>query len=286
VQVPVSPNVPTMRQRRLARRLKELRLAAGLKHADAAEILACAPSKLTRIENAHSGIRLLDLRALLDAYGVQDPETRMDIEQLAKDARKKGWWAQYAHKARSEYLGYIAVEWDSTEMLSVEPFLVPGLLQTSAYTKAMARLTFPDMTDAQAEEQAKLKQERQRILSRDGYRFWCVITESALHAEVGGTEVHREQLAHLREAALMPSVELQVLPMNSPANALLYGPFAILRFADTGDIAFAEQRDGTLYYEEPHLTEGFHASFRRLNMAAMPPEDSRRLISAALGQHR
>ncbi|WP_435192610.1 helix-turn-helix domain-containing protein [Streptomyces sp. NRRL F-5630] len=281
--MPVSTNVPTMRQRRLARQLKELRLAAGLKHSDAAEILSCAESKLTRIENARSGIRLLDLRTLLDAYGVRDPDTRREIEELAKDARKKGWWAQYAQKARAEYLGYIAVEWDSTEMLTVEPFLVPGLLQTAAYTEAVVRLTQPTRPDAEVSEQAELKQERQRILTREeGYRFWCVISETVLRSEVGGAEVHREQLAHLYEAAALPSVELQVLPATSPANVLLYGPFAILRFADTGDIAFTEQGEGTIYYEEAAAAERFNARFRRLNMAALPPEESRDLIGDAL----
>ncbi|MEV0847608.1 helix-turn-helix transcriptional regulator [Streptomyces sp. NPDC049954] len=278
--MPVSSSAPTMRQRRLARTLKELRIAAGLKHSDAAAILTCAESKLTRIENAKSGIRLLDLRTLLDAYGVTDQAKRDEVEQLAKDARKKGWWAQYSRKIASEYLGYISVEWDSSEMYSVETFLIPGLLQTPAYTKAVTRMQMPESGEAYAEEQAALKQERQRILDRDEpFRLWVVITEAVLHAEVGGPAVRKQQLGHLLTMSEHSSVELQVLPMSSPSNALLFGAFAVLRFDGTGDVVFAEQEEGTIYYEEPAAAERFGQRFRRLNMAALSPEASRSLIA-------
>lgn len=92
----------------MARRLKELRSAAGLTHADIAKELGSAESKVGRIENAQSGIRLPDLRTWVDATGVTSPAERAEIEELSREAKKKGWWSRYTNAVDSAYAAYVA----------------------------------------------------------------------------------------------------------------------------------------------------------------------------------
>lgn len=282
--MPINSN-PTIRQRRLARRLRELRTAAGLTHADAARVLESAESKVGRIENAQSGIRLPDLRALMDAYGVTDQAEREEIEQLSREARRKGWWSRYTNAVDSAYAAYVAVEWDAAELYNVETNLVPGLLQTPEYTRALIRLQVPDATEDHVQTQVKVRSERRKILARENpLHLWVIIAEGALHHRVGSREVMKAQLESLLEDSRLPNVQLQVLPREDPMNACLFGPFVIMSFPASGgtDIVYTESPTSTLYYEEEADVDAYTTLFRRLNMAAANVSTSRALIKDAV----
>lgn len=282
--MPISHN-PTIRQRRLARTLRDLRVAAGLKHTDAASVLGCAESKMTRLENAQSGIRQLDLRALLDAYGVKDPEKRGEIEKLAREARQKGWWTRYTNAVDSAYAAYVAVEWDASEIYNVETSLVPGLLQIPEYSEAVFRLQVPDAISEAIDTQLKVREERRKVLHRaTPLQLWVILSESILYHRVGGPQVMRCQLEFLLQASRETNIELQVLPRDNPMNACLFGPFVIMSFpaAAESEVAYTESTTGTVYYEESSDTEAYKTLFRRLNVAASNVEESRTLIQKAL----
>ncbi len=282
--MPINSN-PTMRQRRLARRLRDLRTAAGLTHADASKVLGSAESKVGRIENAQSGIRLPDLRALMDAYGVTDPTERNDIELLSREAKQKGWWSRYANVVDAGYAAYVAVEWDASEIYNVETNLIPGLLQTPEYTKALIELQVPDATPEQVEARISVRSERRTILTRKNpLQLWVIISEGALRHRVGSSAVIKAQLEALVEASRQPNIQLQVLPDEDPMNACLFGPFVIMSFpaAAETDISYTETPTSTTYFEEPAEVETYTTLFRRLNMAAANVTKSRALILDAV----
>ncbi|MFC8852952.1 helix-turn-helix domain-containing protein [Streptomyces sp. NPDC057144] len=282
--MPINSN-PTIRQRRLARRLRELRTAAGLTHADAAKVLGSAESKIGRIENAQSGIRLPDLRALMDAYNVTDPAERTEIEALSREAKQKGWWSRYTNAVDSAYAAYVAVEWDAAELYNVETNLVPGLLQTPDYTRALIELQVPDATSEHVETQINMRRDRRKVLTRDTpLQLWVIIAESVLHHRVGSLEVMKAQLEALVEDSRRSNVQLQVLPQEDPMNACLFGPFVIMSFPASSetDIIYAESPTSTLYYEEPADVDTYTTLFRRLNMAAANVSNSRALILDAI----
>lgn len=281
--MPINHN-PTMRQRRLARRLKDLRVAAGLTHTDAAAVLESAESKMTRLENAQSGIRIPDLRALLDAYGVDDPDERTYLEELAREAKQKGR-SPYANAVDSDYAAYIAVEADASELYNVETNMVPGLLQTPEYTRALIRMQAPESTDRQVQTQIDVRRERRHILTGDNpLSLWVIISENVLRHRVGSREVMKAQMEALVEDSLRPNVQLQVLPSGDPMNTCLFGPFVIMSFPATAetDIIYTEARTGTVYYEEPDDVETYTTLFRRLNMAAENVTKSRAFIMDAI----
>ncbi|AEN12058.1 MULTISPECIES: helix-turn-helix transcriptional regulator [unclassified Streptomyces] len=282
--MPINSN-PTIRQRRLARRLRELRSAAGMTHADVATVLGSAESKVGRIENAQSGIRLPDLRAWMDATNVTDPAERAEIEELSREAKKKGWWSRYTNAVDSAYAAYVAVEWDAAELYNVETNLIPGLLQTPDYTRALIELQAPDATKGHVETQINVRRERRKVLTRDcPLQLWVIIAESVLHHRVGSPEVMKAQLEALVEDSRGSNVQLQVLPQDDPMNACLFGPFVIMSFPTSAetDIIYAESPTSTLYYEEPADVDTYTTLFRRLNMAAANVSNSRALILDAI----
>ncbi|MFD5782373.1 helix-turn-helix domain-containing protein [Streptomyces sp. NPDC058220] len=282
--MPTNSN-PTIRQRRLARRLRDLRTDAGLTHADASKVLGSAESKIGRIENAQSGVRLPDLRALMDAYGMTNPAERSDIELLAREAKQKGWWSRYANAVDSAYAAYVSVEWDAAELYNVETNLVPGLLQTPEYTKALVQLQAPDATPEQAEAQINVRRERRKILTRENpLQLRVIVTEGALLHRVGGSKVMRAQLEALLEASREANIQFQVLPREDPMNVCLFGPFVIMSFPTSAetDIIYTESPTSTLYYEEVADVETYTMLFRRLNMAAANVSRSRELIVDAI----
>ncbi|MCX4699021.1 helix-turn-helix transcriptional regulator [Streptomyces sp. NBC_01373] len=282
--MPINNN-PTFRQRRLARTLRELRNAAGLTHADAAKVLGSAESKVGRIENAQSGIRLPDLRALMDAYNVTDPTERAAIEKLSREAKQKGWWSRYVNVVDPAYAAYAAVEWDASELYNVETNLIPGLLQTPEYTEALIRLQAPDAGKERVEAQIDVRRERKSILTRDSpLQLWVIIAENVLYHQVGSHDVMKAQLESLVADSRKQNIELQVLPREDPMNACLFGPFVIMSFPTSAetDVVYTESPTSTLYYEDAADVETYTTLFRRLNMAAANVSKSRALIYDAL----
>ncbi|MFE6050510.1 DUF5753 domain-containing protein [Kitasatospora sp. NPDC056446] len=270
-----------MRQRRLARTLKELRTGANQTMAQSARHLACAESKISRIEAAQSGIRLVDLRLLLDLYGVTDPEVRGRLEVLSREGRLRGWWDRYSDTLSPHYADYIALESDASDMYSIQTLLVPGILQTEDYTRAVVRAQIEDATPDQIETLTKVRQERRSVLTRDlPLRVWAVISESALRHQVGGSAVMREQLRSLVASAERPSINVQILPEASEVHAALFGPVTILGFPETSetDVVYVDSLLSTLYLEEPDEVFKYTNLFRRALAESLPHSESIALI--------
>ncbi|MFJ9381125.1 helix-turn-helix domain-containing protein [Streptomyces sp. NPDC101455] len=284
--MPVNRN-PTVRQRRLGRMLKDLRTQARKTLAQAADELQCAESKMSRIEAAQSGIRALDLRVLLDLYDVKDQGLRARLQELARHGRERGWWSKYEDSLKSAYADYIALEWDASDLYVVETSLIPGLLQTPAYTEAVIREQRPDKADDfdYVQEQVKVRGQRRQVFARpQPLRLWAILTESSLNHRVGGADVMRDQLDYLADQAAETNIQVQVLPSAAAVNAALHGPFGILSFPEPAetDVVYADGLTDTVYYEEPAQVGVFTALFRRLNSEALPVEESITRIRAAI----
>ncbi|MDH6579825.1 DUF5753 domain-containing protein [Kitasatospora sp. MAP5-34] len=280
LDMPVNRN-PTVRQRRLARTLKELRTARRLTLAQAAQQLACAESKISRIEAAQSGIRVVDLRLLLDLYEVHDPAARSRLEALSREGRLRGWWDRYSETLSPVYADYIALEADASDMYSVQTLLVPGLLQTEDYTRAVVRAQIEDATPEQVETLTKVRQERRSVLAREvPLRMWVVLSESVLKHQIGGRSVMREQLEFLVAVAEQPNINVQVLPEASDVHAALFGPVAVLSFPETTetDVVYVDSLLSTLYIEEPAEVFKYANLFRRALAESLPRTESIALI--------
>ncbi|WP_169317257.1 helix-turn-helix domain-containing protein [Actinacidiphila oryziradicis] len=275
--------VPTVRRRRLGSELRKLREEAGRSLEDAATILECSRSKISRIELGYLGIRVRDVRDLLDDYGVTDETLRTHLAALARDGNKRGWWDAYGQIIQPAYANYLDLESDANYIRTFQSILIPGLLQTEAYSRAVIRANPALVRDEVVDTLMKVRAERQAILTRDTepVRFWAIIGEAALRTPIGGADVMSAQLHHLAEMVKRPNITLQVLPYSVGAHAGLSGPFVIFSFAvpnDTG-VVFLENLSSSLYLETPDEAAGYTLVFDDLRSSALNPADSLEYIA-------
>lgn len=278
--MPVDPN-PTMRRRRLGAELHRLREAAGLTAEEVAAHIENHPSKISRIEHGRSGLRQRDLRDILDLFGVTDERRRNSLLSLARNSNEKGWWHQHKDVLTSAYSDLIDLESDAAGMLSFEALLVPGLLQTADYARAVAGAV-PVLAPRDVEEFVSVRMARQEVLTKpEPLELWMILTEAALRQPMGGREVMRTQLRHLTEAAQKDNVTLQVLPYAVGAHAGINGPFTVLEFPELTDqdVVLVENLASSLYLEEEQEIRWYKLVFNHLRMTALPAADSVELIN-------
>ncbi|HVV24440.1 MAG TPA: helix-turn-helix transcriptional regulator [Pseudonocardiaceae bacterium] len=269
-----------MRRRRLAGELRRLRDQAKLTIDDVAEKLECSASKISRIETGHVGVNPRDARELLRLYGVSDDQLDA-LVQLAREARKKGWWHSYNEVFTGAFVG---LEAEASSLRAYQALLVPGLLQTRDYMRAVIRAARPDATTAEVEKRVKARVARQRLLTEAvPPQYWAVIDEAVLCRPVGGAAVMREQLGWLTERAALPHVTIQVLPFSAGAHAGMEGPFLILGYPEQADpdVVYVDNATAGFYLEEPAEIVRYTLMFDHLRAAALSPDHTLTRISEA-----
>ena len=166
----------TLRQRQLARRLRQLREEAGLTQEEAAPELDWSTSKLGRIENAQQGVDVHGVRSMLDLYDVGGAQWA-EIIEMVRDARKKGRWHTYGRSGQ----GYLGLETDATVVLDYQLAYVPGLLQTEDYMRALFRNSRRHPTDAEVDRDVQARLFRQRRLTEEpALELVAIVDESSL----------------------------------------------------------------------------------------------------------
>lgn len=287
--MPHSPLVPTVRRRRLGQTLRKLRNDAGMTLEDAAVAMGWKVPKLSKIENARQQIRPAEVTGLLKAYGVNDPEVFTALENLAKDAGKKGWWQTYSGVVSPAYADYISLEDDAERICEWAPLAIPGLLQTAAYARETMTATSESRTPEEIVALAEVRQARQAVLTRPGnpLHLWTIIHEAALHQRFAvRPATMREQLRKLLDASEMPNVTVQLMPLNSTAHPGIFGGFGLVSFpGPTPDVVLLENLSGATYVEGDGA-QPFANAVERIRAAALSVEDSLARIAQLEEGHR
>ena len=272
-------------RRRLHTELHRLRLAVGLTQTDVARAHEWSPSKVHRIEKGHVSISRTDLLALLDQYGVTDSDTVETFLNLARDARRRPPYAAYRDVFNPEIIRYLGYEASASWIGEMALTIVPGLLQTADYTRALMAAG-QGLDSGRVERIVASRAERQRVLGRpQAPRVSFLLDESVLLRPVGGAAVLRAQLTHLLEVARSPRVEVRVLPMALGAHAGLRGSFVLLRFPGVADpdIVFVENRVGDAIFEnEVEVTDNFARVFDELQGLATEADELTTVTDRAL----
>jgi transcriptional regulator with XRE-family HTH domain len=271
---------PTLRGRRLALELLRRREATGLSREEVARQLEWSTSTLFRIETGRSRPQPGNVKVLLELYGVTGPE-RDGLIRLSREARQPGWWHTFRDILPNPYEVYIGLEAGAASIRNFEPIVVPGLLQTEEYARQTFRNGPRELDRDDIERRVQVRRERQRVLAReDRPRLWAVLDEAVVRRMVGGPEVMREQHRHLIECAEQGKTTLQVVPFGAGAHAGTTGPFVILDFPEATDptVVYVETLAGDIYLEAPTDVDRYTLAFARLLAAALPPDDSVRLV--------
>ncbi|MGH3763359.1 helix-turn-helix domain-containing protein [Actinophytocola sp.] len=271
---------PTVRRRRLAAELRRLREAAELTIDEVGEKLECSASKISRIETGHVGVTPRDVRDMLEVYGIED-DKREALVQLSREARKKGWWHAYNEVFTGAFVG---LESDAASLHTHQALLVPGLLQTEGYTRAVIRAIRPDAAEADVERRVAARVTRQKLLTDPNPpEYWAVIDEAVLHRTVGGPGIMHNQLRHLLDLAALPHVTLQVVPFEAGAHAGMECPFLILGFPELADpdVVYVEYTTSGVYLEQPSDVHRYTLMFDHLRAAALKPDDTLVMVEQA-----
>ncbi|GAA1270824.1 helix-turn-helix transcriptional regulator [Saccharothrix xinjiangensis] len=268
---------PTLRKRRLVSELRRLREAAELTIEEVGERLECSASKISRIETGRVGVTPRDVRDMLAAYGA-DPDTRDELVQLAREARRRAWWDEFGDIAPGRYVGFEA---DAESVRTYQGLVIPGLLQSEAYTRALIRHVLPGAAPAEVDRRVELRKARQALLTEDDpLRLDVVVDESALRRVVGGREVMAEQVRRVNRIGDLPNVTLRVAPFAAGGHAAMDGPFVILTFPGKldPDVVYIESSRSDVYLEQVTDVARYSNMFARLCAESLDPVASAALI--------
>ncbi|MFI9770978.1 helix-turn-helix domain-containing protein [Streptomyces sp. NPDC052415] len=273
---------PAVRRRKLGAELRALRAGAGLTSGEAARLVGWHQSKVSRIETGASGVKPADVRLLLDAYAVADSQLRELLLVLAgsdDSAGRHHWWHAYRGVLPPTYRDFISLESQASAMRTLETTVVPGLLQTPEYARAVTRAAVGglDKTDERLDTLVEVRLARQDVLRGEPpLELSAVLDEAVLRREIGGPGVMARQLWRLVEAGRLPQVRLQVLPFTAGAHIGVTGPFVIFSFSRTSDldVVVLDHLTSSLYLERKEDLQAYTEAFTTLQIHALSPEES------------
>lgn len=258
--------------------LRSLRADTGLTTEEVAEWLGVSRSKVSRLENGRRGASKADIARLCELYQVDDVR-RLRLTELAAGGKERAWW----QRLNLTYGDYVGLEAEAESISDYGLALVPGLLQTPDYARALVRGGGLALSPEIVEERVQARITRQRLLSSPAApTFEAVLDESVLHRVVGSPSVMQAQLTQLLEISKLPNVTIRVVPFDAGLVLSGVNKFIILRFAltDIPDIVFVEDLTVDRYLEEGGEVETYNATFQRLMDMSADPEASRAMILA------
>ena len=285
------PGSPTVRRRRLAAELREIRESKGKSGDAVAAALHWSPSKISRYERAKTGLQPREVERLLDYYEITGSRREL-LLALAEDATQKGWWEEYGDNLSGDYRQFIGLEDEASEIAAWDVYVLPGLFQTEAYARHIIGTyrQIEPVTPGMIERLVKVRMRRQQVVEREsGLNLSVVIDESVLQRRVGDGRVMYEQLQRLAKDADRPNVTLQILPMDAP-HTVFVESFVIFRFdpdSDAGlqDVVSTEHLRNDFSLEGEKETYLHWIAFQMLSRASLDPDRSKELILKAAESH-
>lgn len=283
----------TVVRRRLGTALRALREEANVRVETAARELECSTAKISRLENGLGPAKKLEVRALLDLYGVVDDERRAQFDRWADGTKSVGWWESDADVVDDDVARLMAVETESVLTRIYGTPVIPSLLQNAEYNLAHLRELDPSLTDDEVHRLAELRQTRQRELldPHNPLRLITVVDEAAVRRQVGSPGIHAAQLRWLADllddltAAGRDDVDLRVLPFTAGTPDRAMSAFTLFtpREPDLDSVtAYVEDSAGASWYESTQDVQELSDLFDRIQMQSLDPPGSVALLRSAV----
>ncbi|MEV6963601.1 helix-turn-helix transcriptional regulator [Hamadaea sp. NPDC051192] len=274
---------PTIARRRLSQALRAARDDTGRTQEQAADALDWSISKMIRIENGKTKPTVTDVKALLQLYGVTEARQVEEFVDLARASRQRSWWAEYRDQLPAGYAEYVALEADASRLSFFQPLLVPGLLQTEAYARAVLRAAAVEGLSAQDQEirtRVRLSRRQHMLNGPNRPHIDAIIDESVLLRMAGDASVMREQLTYLAELGHDPRIQLRILPFTAGIHTVS-STFIIMEFpADEGDLVYFESAMTQSAMIDRADPTPYWRVYRGLETVSLSPAESLRFISA------
>jgi transcriptional regulator with XRE-family HTH domain len=278
-----APASPTVRRRRLAAELREIRESKGKSGDVVAAALKWSPSKISRYERARTGLRPREVERLLDYYQITGPRRAL-LLGLAEDAAQKGWWEEFSDTLSEDYQQFIGLEHEASSINIWHVDVVAGLLQTEGYARHIisSYSRVEPVAPGMVGRLVRVRMRRQQVLDREELQLSVVLDESVLRRRIGDDAVMHEQLHRLAREAERPNLTLRVLPLDGQ-HSVFGESFVIFRFGDDSDamlqdVVSTEQLRSGFILEGERETYLHRIAFQMLCDAALGPAESRQLI--------
>ena len=252
-------------------RLRKLRVAAGLTQAEVGELAHVVSSRIAQLERATGAKPTLELTRTLDK------------ELVADDLLIDLWPYVYREAFPDWSQAFIAYSARAAVIRQYASHVVPGLLQTPEYARALLSVGHTLRDSEHLEERLAARLDRQvRLTGPDRPELWIILDEAVLRRPVGGAAVMRGQLEKLLRMAEEPGVTIQVLPFDQGAHGSLGGSLTVLVMPDGTEIAYTEGAHYGQLTEEPDEVERFVLTYDQLRAMALPPLMSLAMIRSVL----
>ncbi|MBF6084149.1 helix-turn-helix domain-containing protein [Nocardia cyriacigeorgica] len=275
--------------------MRKLRERAGISQSAAARAIELSPQSIGRIEEGHgTRVSSLQVNALCDRYAASDKDRRilLGLLQEFRTAQKSGggWWRGYADQLSAGFDHYLAMEEAAKRATTWKTGIVPGLVQTPEYRRAIAWIESPELDTDTIERRIALATRRQSKLEDPGFTMNLFLLETAIREQIGGPAVMAGQLEHLADVARLPNVSVRLVPFNASNHpGSLVGSFTLLEFPALSQskepeppVVYVEGYTGDLYVEDEAEVARFRTAIERISRVALDQQQSReRLLDVA-----
>ncbi|MFE7276920.1 helix-turn-helix domain-containing protein [Streptomyces sp. NPDC057623] len=244
--------------RLLGEELRHHRERLGYTLADAAQVIRASTSKVSRLERGESPAKPRDVHDLAVFYDLSR-EDQSQLDQLLAQATNADLYARFADVTPGFLRRLIRLEGTAETISVFEPRVVPGLLQTAAYARAIVKLVEVDRSDADIERIVDLRMRRQLMLDNGVPALAALIGEEVLYRPYGTAAVMVEQVRFLLRATRTGRVNVRVVRKEAmvPPHPLFHLKF---REGDWQELAYVEHLDGASYITQKRQLD----KYRRL----------------------
>jgi transcriptional regulator with XRE-family HTH domain len=281
--VPAAGANPTVRQRELGIRLRELRTGLGLTVDQVGAELLCSATKISRLETGARRASLRDVRDLCRVYGVDDPAPLME---LARQAREPGWWSRFDDLGLHPYIG---LEQDAQAITSYSMYWIPALLQTGDYARAVIRGIGRKMDPRVLNDRVEARLLRQnRFDAPSRFRYRALADEAVLRRQVGGSAVMKAQLDKILTWVALDRGSIQVIPFSAGAHASADSNFDLLEFGENSrqvPVVYVEGLVTSQILERPAEVGRYREATEYLRDSALNAADSADFIAAVRDEY-
>lgn len=288
-----------LQRRRLRAALRRLRIDKGLTQDQVAREMDWSLSKVIRIEGARnsasSTISTNDIKALLSLYDITDDSQIAEYVDLARAARVRPWWSAYRGMAPDSLLELIEYESAASVIRQYETLIIPGILQTEDYARAVLEDYYSDHPPVVQKQRpysiadlTELRTKRQELLEREKPPTTIFrLDEAAIRRIAGSVPVMRAQLKSLVDAAKRPNITIEIIPFSAGLHSGLKGPFEVIEFAireSAEDVVFLESSRGDSVSEDATVAAEYREAFDRLGKISLDPQESADFIEKVIDQ--
>ncbi|HEV8562122.1 MAG TPA: helix-turn-helix transcriptional regulator [Actinophytocola sp.] len=264
---------PTVRSRELGLAILRAAQARGLSGRELGRLLQWSDSKVSRLYSGKRGASPADVAAILAICGIKSPK-RDELVKLAHRANERGWWQEYGDRLPPELTTLTNYEDAAITVVNYENVLVPGLLQTAEYTRAILQ-SIPTIPASELDERMGVRILRRQALDRQppaAFRFF--IDEMALTRKGPGREIMSEQVHHLLRLSVRSNIEIRIISDSAGIHAG-HMPFKLMGFSELSPVVHIECPTSVLFLERKDTIAGYRRTVANLDNVALDEQRSR-----------